>query len=356
MRTLPAQIARADSMLANPLPARGSRFIEVSVLHWCFRFLVSAVLCSAAFAPPASAQQVPPPPPSLSGAASPLPGQPTWVVNLAAIPERQAPDQASDPLGTLSPFTLLEVRGYHGEWAEVFNPRTRSTGFLPSDAIGPTDPPPAYYTADPPPSIETLNADAAALRGAALRIYPTADPEAETENLFLNAHVTIADAVDGDDGQMWYRTTDGEYLPASDIRMARAPGRTFAGRWIDVDLREPAMLVAYEGDTPLLTTLTIHGAGSRPTPVGVFTVQRRVANETMNSDTIGIPRFGPGGYYLTNVLFTQYFTSDGASIHYNYWSGNWGYAASHGCLGLTYADSAFLWGWAGIGTPISIHY
>jgi lipoprotein-anchoring transpeptidase ErfK/SrfK len=55
-------------------------------------------------------------------------------------------------------------------------------------------------------------------------------------------------------------------------------------------------------------------------------------------------------------LFTQYFTGDGASIHYNYWSGNWGYAASHGCLGLTYADSAFLWSWAGLGTAISIHY
>src|SRR5438874_1322800 len=132
--------------------------------------------------------------------------------------------------------------------------------------------------------------------------------------------------------------------------------RTFSGRWIDVDLNEPAMLVAYDGDTPVLTTLTIHGAGPRPTPLGVYRIQRRVANETMNSDTIGIPRFGPGGYYLTNVLFTQYFTSDGASIHYNYWSGNWGYAASHGCLGLTYADSSFLWGWAGIGTPISIHY
>ena len=48
----------------------------------------------------------------------------------------------------------------------------------------------------------------------------------------------------------------------------------------------------------------------------------------MNSDTIGIPRFGPGGYYLTNVLFTQYFTGDGASLHYNYWSSNWGYAGS----------------------------
>jgi lipoprotein-anchoring transpeptidase ErfK/SrfK len=76
----------------------------------------------------------------------------------------------------------------------------------------------------------------------------------------------------------------------------------------------------------------------------------------MNSDTIGIPRNGPGGYYLTNVLFTQYFTNDGASLHYNYWSSMWGYAGSHGCLGLTYQDSAWLWGWAHLGTPVVIHY
>ncbi len=106
----------------------------------------------------------------------------------------------------------------------------------------------------------------------------------------------------------------------------------------------------------MLTTLAIHGAGPRPTPVGLFRIQRRVADETMNSDTIGIPRFGPGGYYLTHVLFTQYFTADGASLHYNYWSSNWGYAASHGCLGLTYADSAWLWSWATLGTPVYVHY
>lgn len=59
---------------------------------------------------------------------------------------------------------------------------------------------------------------------------------------------------------------------------------------------------------------------------------------------------------MTNVLFTQYFTPDGASLHDNYGSSSWGYAASHGCLGLTYADSALLWSWAGLGTLVSIHY
>ena len=68
----------------------------------------------------------------------------------------------------------------------------------------------------------------------------------------------------------------------------------------------------------------------------------------MNSETIGIPRFGPGGYYLTNVLFTQYFTGDGASIHYNYWSSNWGYSASHGCLGVALSEAKFAWEFGGM--------
>lgn len=278
------------------------------------------------------------------------------MVNLEALPELSLPDEDSDQISMLRQFSYLEVTGYQGEWAEVLNPRDHTTGFVPSDAIGPTDPPPAYVTADPPPAIDEINMVGRTTRGAPVSFYPTPDPDAQVDTLSLNTRVTIADTVEGDDGETWFRTTDGDYLPETSVRLARQPPRVFPGRWIDVDLREPAMLVAYEGTTPVLTTLTIHGAGPRPTPLGVFTIIRRVANETMNSDTIGIPRFGPGGYYLTNVLFTQYFTPDGASLHYNYWSANWGYAASHGCLGLTYADSAFLWTWAGLGTPVSVHY
>ena len=59
-------------------------------------------------------------------------------------------------------------------------------------------------------------------------------------------------------------------------------------------------------------------------------------------------------YYLTNVLFTQYFTPDGASIHYNYWSSNWGYAGSHGCLGVAYNEAKFAWDWADVGTPVYV--
>jgi len=140
----------------------------------------------------------------------------------------------------------------------------------------------------------------------------------------------------------------GEYVWAPDV--APAGPMLFI-----VNVRNQRALL-YRNGIPIGATTVSTGRRGHETPTGVFTIMRRVANETMNSDTIGIPRFGPGGYYLTNVLFTQYFTGDGASLHYNYWSSMWGYAGSHGCLGLTYNDSAWLWGWAHIGTPVVIHY
>jgi lipoprotein-anchoring transpeptidase ErfK/SrfK len=185
--------------------------------------------------------------------------------------------------------------------------------------------------------------------------YPTWADDAVDRQLGPNTWLTLTGQVDAADGTTWYQTQGGDYVPADAVFV---PDRSdaFTGHWLDVNLTSPARITAYEGDTPVNAFLTIKGAGPRPTPTGVFTILRRVANETMNSDTIGIPRNGPGGYYLTNVLFTQYFTNDGASLHYNYWSSMWGYAGSHGCLGLTYQDSAWLWGWAHIGTPLVIHY
>jgi hypothetical protein len=327
----------------------------MTLWHWCSRLVPILAIGAASVVSPAAAQPAPPQS-APANAASLLPADPIWVLNLETLPLRAAPDEEAEPLATLRQFTYLAVRGYQGEWAEVFNPRTRGSGFIPSDAIGPIDSVPGYVTAEPPPPLDEININGRAIRPAPMSYYPTSDPEAYTANLAHNTPVTITETVEGDDGEVWYRTAEGDYLPESAVRLPRPPTRTFTGRWIDVDLRIPAMLVAYEDDVPVLTTLSIYGAGRFPTPTGVYRIQRRVANETMNSETIGIPRFGPGGYYLTNVLYTQYFTGDGASIHYNYWSANWGYAASHGCLGLTLADSAYLWGWAGIGTPISIHY
>ncbi len=293
--------------------------------------------------------------PTLSPSPTATPA-PVWVVNFAAADLYVSADASSDSAGSLRPLTYLQVLGYDGGFAHVRNPRTGTTAYLDSSLIGPSDPPPDYYTAPPPPATDRINLPARAVRGAELSFYPTPDQEAQTGALPRNTPVFIADAVTGTDGETWYRTSDGDYLPTEAVRLPQPPPRTYSGRWLDADLNEPAMVTAYDGDQVVWSTLTIKGSPPRVTPTGVFSIIRRVANETMNSDTIGIPRFGPGGYYLTNVLFTQYFTPDGASIHYNYWSSNWGYSASHGCLGMTYADSAYLWDWANLGTVVSIHY
>jgi hypothetical protein len=247
------------------------------------------------------------------------------------------------------------VLGYQGNWAHVFDPRSRTEAFVPSDELGPGDPPSRYVLMPAPRLTDEFDTRGIVTDEASLAVYPTPADEAADRQLNPNTWLTLTGAVDGEDGARWYRTDNGDFVPADAVFL---PERTedFTGRWLDVNLTSPARVTAYEADTPVSTFLTIKGAGNRPTPTGVFTILRKVANETMNSDSIGIPRFGPGGYYLTNVLFTQYFTGDGASFHYNYWSSAWGYPGSHGCLGLTYGDSAWLWAWAHVGTPIVIHY
>jgi len=280
---------------------------------------------------------------------------PTWVVTLSPSTPYPSMDDDAEPLATLQPFTVLQLLRGEGEWSQVQNPRTGETVYVQSSVLGPSDPPSRYLTMPAPPLLDEFSSRGVVTEQTALALYPSPNDEAVDRPITPNTWLTLTGVVTGEDGQLWFRTEDGDYLNAGAVFV---PDRIdeYLGGWLDVDLNVPAHVTVYEGSEPITSFLTIKGAGSRPTPTGVFTILRRVANETMNSDTIGIPRFGPGGYYLTNVLYTQYFTGDGASLHYNYWSGNWGYAGSHGCLGLTYGDSSFLWQWAHLGTPVVIHY
>jgi L,D-transpeptidase catalytic domain len=292
----------------------------------------------------------------------------TWAVTLGPADLHSQADDSSETFTHLRAGSPLQILSQQGDWTYVYNPRAKGTAWVHSDALGPSDPPAPYAWRDPPPDQDFVGEVGRITTDTSLRMYPSPSAGAELSTIDAGSSVVIAATVSGEDGAEWYRTDDGNYLPASAVSIAapapapeapavaiQPPSQAHAGRWIDVTLTEPAHAVAYEGNTPMRTMLVIKGRTPRPTPVGNFTILRRVANETMDSSTIGIPRNGPGGYYLTGVLFTQYFTSDGASLHYNYWSNNFGYAGSHGCLGLSYNDSAWLWNWASIGTPVSIH-
>ena len=102
---------------------------------------------------------------------------------------------------------------------------------------------------------------------------------------------------------------------------------SFTGRWLLATLQPITRVEAYEGQTFVRKMLALRG----------------------------IPHDSPYGYLAKNVLWTQYFTADGSSFHDNYWSSNFGAAGSHGCLGLSLADSQWLWNWASIGTPVVVN-
>jgi hypothetical protein len=276
-----------------------------------------------------------------------------WTVTLQSTDLHAGPDASTDKLASVPQFSYLQVLGYQGDWAYVFNPRARGTAYAPSAALGPSDPPPAWVTAPPPAPAVSVERMGRTVGKAPLAYYPVDDKFAYTTSLGHDVPIMVHDRVQAADGSTWYRVDNG-YLADSSVRLPRPPTRTFSGRWLDADLQEPAMLTAYEGDRIVLNTLAIKGTIANQTPTGVFSIQRRVQDETMDSGTLGIDPHGPGGYHLEHVLYTQYFTSDGASIHYNYWSGNFGFSGSHGCLGLDLQDSLLLWNWADIGTPVVI--
>ena len=209
---------------------------------------------------------------------------------------------------------------------------------------------------------------------ATIRYWPEVRNDTVVGRLGHNAPVRVLELVDGEDGDLWYRVSESTssqpvpkgavlFIHSSNLRVPRTdfhpvsmnPDRTVS-RWFEADLKEPTLLTAYEDSRAVWSSLALHGKVPDMTPAGDHKVLWRVARETMTSERVypPIPRNAPGGYYLENVLYTQYFSPVGAAIHYNYWSSNWGYPGSHGCLGLPLTESKWAWDWSETGLPVIV--
>ncbi len=121
------------------------------------------------------------------------------------------------------------------------------------------------------------------------------------------------------------------------------------GHWVFVNLAQQH-LYAYDGTTVVRDTPVSTGIAGHETPTGSFTIQQRFRTQEMK---------GPG-YDLPNVPYVQYFGNDslswheGYSLHGTYWHHNFGHPMSHGCVNLPTDFAAWLWDWAGNGTPVEI--
>jgi hypothetical protein len=276
--------------------------------------------------------------------------KPFWVQNVKETDLWSGVDDKAKSFGTMAPFSYFQVlEPQKGPRLRVRNPIGNGIGYINASDVGPSGAPPEDYVL-----LRTKVAIPARIVGGAnIRKRPAVEDGTLVANLPHNAGIGVIDEVKGADGEKWYRIDREQYVHHS---LVRKPGEfaPHGGRYMVAELEDPCIVTAYEDAKPVYSALALKGTVGWGTPTGFFTIMRRVANETMNSETLGIPRTAPGGYYLKDVLYTQYFTGDGASIHYNYWSSNFGYRGSHGCLGMNLEDSRWFWDWAELGTPLFI--
>jgi L,D-transpeptidase catalytic domain len=279
---------------------------------------------------------------------------PIWAVTTGEASLRGQPDIADNRFGFARPGTPLQVLSYTGDWANVYNPHTQGTAYVYANLLAPGNAPSRYVSLAAPPLLEQIQDTVVLTQDSVLATYPSTAPDASFMPLQASALETVIGSVRGEDGAIWYQTTDFYYVPSTGVFLGSQSG-AYPGRWLLATLTPTTRVVAYEGQSAVRTMLALRGIARYPTPTGVFSIQRRVPNEIMDSVTVGIPHSSPFGYYVTGVLYTQYFTPDGASLHDNYWSSNFGGIGSHGCLGLSLADSKWLWDWATIGTPVVVN-
>jgi lipoprotein-anchoring transpeptidase ErfK/SrfK len=119
-------------------------------------------------------------------------------------------------------------------------------------------------------------------------------------------------------------------------------------RWIDINLTTQT-LTAYEGDTPVFSTLISSGISTRRTVTGQFRVWLRVRSQTMDGRRLGFD------YYLENVPYVMYFYRDYA-IHGTYWHNNFGTPMSSGCVNMKIEEAQWLFNWSQMGTLVNVRY
>ncbi len=116
------------------------------------------------------------------------------------------------------------------------------------------------------------------------------------------------------------------------------------GKWIDINLSNQT-LSAYEGDTLINSFIISSGRAGYETVTGTYYVYVKHLYADMA---------GPG-YYLADVPYVMYFYL-GYGIHGTYWHDNFGTPMSAGCINMETGAAAWLYNWAFVGIPVSVHY
>lgn len=144
------------------------------------------------------------------------------------------------------------------------------------------------------------------------------------------------------DGYRWYQIGKDQWVHQFNVAKLtpiERPEDIETDKWIGIDLYEQT-LIAYEGETPVFSTLISSGLPDWSTNEGLFYTYLRYQRTSM-SGAYQQPDF----YYLQEVPWTQYFDGD-IALHGTYWHDGFGYRASHGCVNASILDAKWLYDWA----------
>lgn len=160
-------------------------------------------------------------------------------------------------------------------------------------------------------------------------------------------------------GKLFYETKQGDWIddrsagrvdPAKKMPAWGKKGE----KWIDVNITKQ-VLVAYEGEKPVYTTLVSSGeAGlgdpetTKSTKRGIFRIHTKYISITMDSDVVGEQ------FELRDVPYVQYF-ENGFALHGSYWHDVFGQPKSHGCINLAPEDARRLFWWSEPQVPPGWH-
>lgn len=176
-------------------------------------------------------------------------------------------------------------------------------------------------------------------------LYPSETPggEESEDNPFMYRYtrVSLYAAVEVD-AQNWYQVGENQWIHqfnVAKITPIERPESINTEKWVSVDLYEQ-VLIAYEGETPVFSTLVSSGLPAWSTNEGTFNVYMRRERTTM-SGAFGQPDF----YYLEEVPWTMFFDDD-IALHGTFWHDGFGYRQSHGCVNMSITDAHWLYEWS----------
>ncbi len=277
-----------------------------------------------------SSSQISQPPEENAGAEEPAAAIVLEAPEEKASPEETTPDLAPETgEDNESVEFSAEIQQTLTEPANVFiQDLVSSATVLKGGEAAPASSEPEAFSAstDASASIEN-NLEAVESDVGEALVAPEADVVIEPENVISTA-ASEADSVNNSDVGLLPGVNDGE-------------------RRIDVNLTTQT-LVAYEGNTPVFSSLISSGMWQFPTVKGKFRTWLKYESQDMTGYHLGY------NYDLDDVPHVMYFYKDFA-IHGTYWHNNFGTPMSHGCINMNIADAGWLYEWAPLGTLVNVH-